>query len=160
MKKRATKTRRRGTTRRDPAVTTRIMRAVRATGSRAERALASALWRQGLRYRKNDASLLGRPDLVFARWKCAVFVDGDFWHARVLRRGGRQALRASLTSTNRNWWIAKLERNAARDRHVNRSLRSAGYRVYRVWESDVLANAEVVATRLANRIRRTSPTQA
>src|SRR5262245_16915381 len=44
--------------------------------------LRHALWRLGLRYRKNVTALPGMPDLVFPRARAVVFCDGDFWHGR------------------------------------------------------------------------------
>ncbi len=52
-----------------------------------ERALASELWRRGLRYLTYEGyksisgkRLVGKPDLVFSRERIVVFVDGCFWH--------------------------------------------------------------------------------
>jgi G:T-mismatch repair DNA endonuclease (very short patch repair protein) len=48
-----------------------------------------------------------------------------------------------------SWWAAKLARNKARDREVNRALRHAGWRVLRVWECDLTrANAPRVVRRV------------
>ena len=44
--------------------------------------LRKALWHRGIRYRKNWRKLTGCPDIVLTRQKIAIFVDGDFWHAR------------------------------------------------------------------------------
>src|SRR5438105_3225796 len=60
----------------------RNARAIKKRDTEAEVALRRALWAVGLRYRKDVGRLPGRPDLVFARWRLAVFVDGDFWHGR------------------------------------------------------------------------------
>ena len=54
--------------------------------------LRSALHRAGYRFRKNVRDLVGKPDIVFAQARVAVFVDGDFWHARILKKGGLKAL--------------------------------------------------------------------
>lgn len=42
------------------------------------------LYSSGLRYRCNVAYLPGKPDIVFARARIAIFCDGDFWHGRDL----------------------------------------------------------------------------
>lgn len=44
--------------------------------------LRKALWHRGVRYRKNYSKLNGTPDIVLLRRRIAIFVDGDFWHAR------------------------------------------------------------------------------
>lgn len=54
----------------------------RKTDTRCEVLLRSALFRAGFRFRKNVATLPGKPDIVFPGPKVAVFCDGDFWHGR------------------------------------------------------------------------------
>jgi len=58
------------------------MQAVKATGSKIETALAKELFSRGLRYRKNDKTVFGKPDLTFKKYKIAVFVDSEFWHGK------------------------------------------------------------------------------
>ena len=48
----------------------------------AETKLAKALWHYGFRYRFNWKSLPGSPDIAIRKYKIAVFVDGEFWHAK------------------------------------------------------------------------------
>jgi hypothetical protein len=40
----------------------------------------------------------------------------------------------ALRSSHRRYWVAKLERNAERDKRVRRALRREGWRVLTVWE--------------------------
>ena len=114
------------------------------SGTRPELALRRALWRAGLRYRKNDASLPGRPDLVFKGAHVAVFCDGDFWHGRDWP--GRKA--KLQRGNNPDYWIAKIERNMKRDRQNTESLEAMGWSVLRVWERDVKANVQAVVERI------------
>lgn len=127
---------------RDPAVTSRMMAAVKNKNSLAELALRRELWRRGHRYRLHRRGLVGRPDIVFSAARVVVFVDSDFWHARILVEAGEAALRATIRGPRQEWWIAKLRRNAERDREVTAALRSVGWTVIRVWESEVLADVE------------------
>lgn len=113
------------------------MSAIRSTGGKAEVALRSILHGRGLRFRKNDAKLAGKPDIVFAGARVAVFVDGDYWHARVLREEGPQALQERIKTPNRAYWIAKFNRRVARDDEVTATLKADGWTVIRLWESDV-----------------------
>jgi DNA mismatch endonuclease (patch repair protein) len=99
--------------------------------------LRSALHRAGLRFRKNVRGVFGKPDIVFPRAKVAVFVDGDFWHARILKECGPAALRDSLKTDNREFWMAKLRRNYERDLAVTAELEQLGWSVVRVWENDL-----------------------
>lgn len=132
---------------RDPAVVSRNMRAVRGRDNAADRLLRSHLLRRGHRYRCY-AHVPGRPDIAFLGRRVAVFVDGDFWHARSLVERGPEALRASLRTDRRDWWIAKLSANEDRDRRVDADLADAGWIVVRVWERDVLADPSASADRV------------
>ncbi len=44
--------------------------------------LRKALWSQGIRYRKNVATLPGKPDIVMSKHKIAIFCDGEFFHGK------------------------------------------------------------------------------
>jgi DNA mismatch endonuclease (patch repair protein) len=70
-----------------------------------------------------------RPDFVFRQERLAVFVDGCFWHG--CPRHGTQP------KGNRTFWKKKFAGNIARDRLVDRTLRSANWRVIRIWEHDL-----------------------
>lgn len=39
--------------------------------------------------------------------------------------------------SNKNFWIPKIERNIARDREVTKHLRKNGWKVIRIWESEL-----------------------
>ena len=99
--------------------------------SQPERALASGLWRRGLRYLTHEGyesargeRLIGNPDVVFPRKRIAIFVDGCFWH------GCRQCRRYSGLSGG--FWIDKIDANRRRDRRVTAELESVGWIVLRV----------------------------
>jgi DNA mismatch endonuclease (patch repair protein) len=126
------------------------MAAVRASDTTPEVMLRRELWRRGLRYRKNDVRLTGKPDIVFSGHRVAVFVDGDFWHGRSWKTRGYASFEEQFVHRNGDWWRAKIEGNIARDRRVNRTLRSQGWRVLHVWESSI--RKDVV--RAADRVER------
>ena len=132
--------------RRDPAVTSRIMSAVRSKDTVPEMLLRRELHRRGLRYRVHDRRLPGRPDLSFARARLAVFVDGDFWHGGGWRERGFQSLEAQFAAhRDPEKWAAKIRRNMERDAEVNAELADLGWRVVRVWESSIRADLRTVA---------------
>lgn len=132
---------------RDPAVTSRMMAAVKSKDSAAELALRRELHRRGLRYVLHVRDLPGRPDVVFRRRRVALFVDGDFWHGNAWRLRGLPNLEAQFPNRT-EWWTAKIRRNMARDREVTTALTEAGWNVVRAWESEVLADATTVADRV------------
>lgn len=114
------------------------MARVRATNNKAEIKLRKLLWNLGFRYRLYDQRLPGRPDIVLPRHRTAIFVDGDFWHGRVLIEHGPDALRSSFRTERRAFWIDKITRNVARDRQNDSDLKELGWTVLRYWERDIL----------------------
>ena len=123
---------------RDPRATSRLMAAVRRQNTEPELALRRSLWQLGLRYRLHDRSLPGTPDLVFARARVVVFVDGDYWHGRILKEQDLRALQESFRTRNRDLWVDKICRNVARDSRQTAALTELGWCVMRLWERDIL----------------------
>ena len=140
---------------RDPAVTSKIMAAVRSKDTEPEWLLRRELHRRGLRYRLHDRRLPGCPDLVFMRARAAVFVDGDFWHGHGWKERGFASWEEQFAGhRDPTKWRAKIARNIERDREVDRLLAELGWRVLRVLESairsDVTAAADDVAALVAS----------
>jgi DNA mismatch endonuclease, patch repair protein len=131
------------------ALCSRIKRANRSRNTRQEVALQKELSGLGLQYQKNAADISGRPDIVFSNAHLAVFCDGDFWHGRnwsVLRRNLAQG-------TNAEYWCAKISRNIKRDKEITSLLRRSGWRVLRVWESEIKKDPRGVAMELRKILR-------
>ena len=112
------------------------MQAVKATGSKIEIALANMLFARGLRYRKNDKTVFGKPDLTFKKYKIAVFIDGGFWH------GKDWETKKNDHKTNQEFWYKKIERNIERDKEVNEELSKQGWEVLRFWGDEIEKNLE------------------
>jgi len=120
----------------------RQMGRVGSKGNRStELALRMRLVRGRIRgWKLHAREVLGVPDFWFARKKVAVFVDGCFWH------GCSNCLR--MPKQNRAYWEAKIARNIARGRAVNRTLAQDGVGVVRIWEHEMRADvtlAEAIA---------------
>jgi DNA mismatch endonuclease, patch repair protein len=125
----------------------------RKADTKPELLLRRALWREGFRYRKNRIDLPGAPDIVFPGPRLIVFVDGDFWHGK-----NWKTRKAKLSQGhNADYWIRKIERNMARDGERNRELRTAGWLVLRVWESEVHSNIDEVVRRIELVLRQCVP---
>jgi DNA mismatch endonuclease (patch repair protein) len=107
------------------------MSRVRSKDSAIEIMLRQELWKRGLRYRKNVTRVFGKPDIVFGKYKIAVFCDSEFWHGHDWER------RKNDFKTNRDFWIPKIERNMQRDREVNEHLANEGWAVLRFWGDDI-----------------------
>ena len=110
------------------------MQAIKGKGTKDELLMASALWRRGFRYRKNDKDILGKPDFTFRGSKLAVFIDGEFFH------GFNWEIEKFRIKSNQEFWWKKIERNIARDKFVNDSLVEKGWIVLRFWSRDVRKN--------------------
>tara|TARA_Y100000310_G_C20116073_1_gene549324 strand:+ start:16 stop:444 length:429 start_codon:yes stop_codon:yes gene_type:complete len=108
------------------------MKAVKSKDSRIELLMRKELWNKGYRYRKHYNKIIGRPDIVFPKYKIAIFCDGEFWHGHNWNKTKKGI------NTNRDFWFEKIEGNIKRDREVDRILGEEGWLVLRFWESDIL----------------------
>lgn len=126
---------------RDPAVTHKIMSAVKSKDTRPELKLRKALWKEGLRYRVNYKRLPGKPDIVFTKLKVVVFCDGDFWHGHNWAIRGQSSLQEELSGYSQ-YWRDKILRNIERDEENNKALKAQGWTVIRIWESDIKNDIE------------------
>lgn len=122
------------------------MQVTRRRDTSCERALRSALFHMGLRYRV-DWTLPGtrrRADVAFVRARVAVFVDGCFWHGCPVH--------GTWPKANAAWWRAKIERNVQRDRDTDTRLAQSDWVVLRFWEhEDAGAAARMVSSVLSKR---------
>jgi DNA mismatch endonuclease, patch repair protein len=130
------------------------MRAVRRSGTDGEIELEIALRRERLQFKTHLPILNCRPDIVFATGRLVVFVDGDFWHGRLLLEFGAVALENSFGERSRSFWVAKIRRNVARDLRQVRRLRRHGWGVVRLWEKDVLQCPQAAAALVRRRLRK------
>ena len=115
----------------------KIMQRVKSHDTKPEILLRKALWHRGMRYRKNWRALPGTPDIALTRRKIAIFVDGDFWHAR-----GHEDNPGDQIASRQAYWKKKLTRNVERDKDVNEALTPLGWLVLRFWESDINSDLE------------------
>jgi DNA mismatch endonuclease (patch repair protein) len=129
-----------------PEFRSEVMKRVRRSRTADEELLHAALRRVGIRVRRNVASLPGSPDFVATAARLVVFVDGDFWHGRPW------FTRRAAPKSNRRFWIERFESNRKRDRRVDRRLRALGWKVMRVWGTDVRKDPGRVAERVARRL--------
>jgi DNA mismatch endonuclease, patch repair protein len=129
------------------------MRAVRTRDTAPELALAAALRRHGLRFRRHYG-LVGTPDIAFPRRRVAIFVHGDYWHGNSWRARGFASLEDQFARwRNGAWWLRKVSANVRRDERQRRQLRRAGWRALRIWESDIERDVERCARRVLRAVR-------
>lgn len=122
------------------------MSRIRAADTGVEMILRRELRARGVRgYRVHPKGLPGKPDIVFTRWKVAVFVDGCFWHA---------CERCFVApSSNTDYWRTKIARNVTRDREITAALRHVGWRVLRIWEHEIEEDLDGAASRVIGALR-------
>lgn len=105
-----------------------IMRAVRRRDTGPEVSVRRIAHRLGLRFRLCVRELPGSPDLVFPKYRIALFVHGCFWH----RHAG--CSRASTPKTRAEFWQHKFDMNVQRDSRAAAALADIGWRAEVIWE--------------------------
>lgn len=123
----------------DKAKRSAVMARVKSKDTTPEKALRRLLTGLGARYRLHRKDLPGNPDLVMPGRRLAFFVHGCFWHGHDCARGSR------VPKANRDYWLAKVARNVARDARSIEALEAAGWRVEVVWECDFKDEAALTA---------------
>ncbi|MDT3402092.1 very short patch repair endonuclease [Mucilaginibacter terrae] len=123
-----------------------LMSKIKSKNTRPEILFRKALWASGIRFRLHNKALPGNPDIVINKYKIIVFIDGEFWH------GYEWDKKRAKIKSNREFWIAKIERNMQRDEANNLKLKLMGYTVIRFWEKqikkDVLGCVKVVSEKM------------
>ena len=131
-----------------PKQRSKNMRAVKNKGSKEEIMLTKALWHLGYRYRKNDKTVFGKPDLTFKKYKLAVFVDSEFFH------GKDWETKKYEIKSNQEFWYKKIERNIERDKEVTAFLERSGWTVLRFWAKDVRMELDSCITQIVSVIHK------
>lgn len=108
----------------------RLMARIRGRNTKPELILRKALFRLGLRYRLHPRGIPGRPDMLFPRWRAAVFVHGCFWH-------GHDCRLFKWPKANAQFWETKIRGNVERDRRTLDALIAQNWRVLTVWECSI-----------------------
>jgi len=122
-----------------PAKRSAVMRQVKSRDTTPERLVRKALTGLGVRYRLHRKDLPGNPDIVMPGRRLALFVHGCFWHGHDCARGAR------VPKQNRDYWVAKVARNVARDGRSREALAALGWRVETVWECELKLPGELEA---------------
>lgn len=108
------------------------MSRIHSKNTKPEELVRKFLFSQGFRYRKNDAKLPGKPDIVLPKYKAVIFVNGCFWH-------GHEGCRYFVwPKNNAEFWKEKITGNIQRDRHNHQLLANQGWRVIEIWECQLM----------------------
>lgn len=116
-----------------------LMARIRGKDTKPEMVVRRMLHAMGYRFRVHRRDLPGRPDIVLPGRGAVIFVHGCFWH-------GHPGCRlAAVPATRRDFWLAKIATNRARDRRAVAALRRAGWSVAVVWECRTRKPEELAA---------------
>lgn len=115
----------------DEATRSHIMSLIKGKNTKPELLVRKFLFAHGFRFRVCQKNLPGKPDIVLAKYKTVIFVNGCFWH------GHENCKAFRLPKTRTEWWRAKIERNICRDQLTMQKLQALGYQVIVVWECEL-----------------------
>ena len=108
-----------------------IMRAVKSRDTGPELQVRKLLRAIAPGYRLNRADLPGKPDIVYAGRKLAIFVHGCFWHGHDCPRGAR------APKANAEYWQGKIARNRARDEKTLAAYAAMSWRTLVIFECEL-----------------------
>jgi DNA mismatch endonuclease (patch repair protein) len=120
------------------------MSRIRSKNTQIEMIFRKMLFSRGLRFRIHCKGLPGKPDVVFPKYRIAVFIDGDFWHGRDFEERKR---------TYNKYWFNKIARNMERDQEVDKELRKSGWKIVRIWGNDLKKNPKRFCDRITRMVK-------
>jgi len=124
---------------------------IRSSDTKPEVFFRKALWKWGIKYRKNVKSLFGSPDIAIKKYKIVIFIDGDFWHGNDWGRKHFSSQEALLSSYS-EYWQKKIKRNIARDKEVNKYYKKIGWTIIRFWVSETEKDLNKCIIKTINKI--------
>ena len=125
------------------------MAAIRSKDTKPEMIVRRGLWKRGFRYRLNHKRLPGHPDIVLRKYRTCIFVNGCFWHGHNVAlpqmSDGRSkkvdviedSKCCKIPKSNREFWVAKIQRNKERDIEEQHKLAAMGWHCITVWECEL-----------------------
>ena len=125
------------------------MAAIHGKDTKPEMVVRKWLWGHGFRYRLNHKRLPGKPDIVMRKYRTCIFVNGCFWHGHNVSltpnpspkgEGSKEFDNSEcckIPKTNREFWVAKIQRNQERDLKVQHELAAMGWHSITIWECEL-----------------------
>lgn len=120
----------------------KTMQAVKSKNTELENTVMKALWKRGIRFRRNVKSLLGTPDIAIKKYKVVIFIDSCFWHGCEIHY--------KTPETNKEYWQQKIERNKNRDVKIIEYYTSRDWHLLRVWEHELKQDFEETIGRIVD----------
>ena len=128
-----------------------VMSKIRGKNTKPEMILRSLLFKKGFRFRVHQKNLPGKPDIVLAKYKTVIFVQGCFWHYHKDCREGR------IPSTNTKFWKEKLFKNVEKDARYKEALEKMGWNVITVWECEIEKSTGTTVKNIAVILKTSKP---
>ncbi|MGY4537466.1 DNA mismatch endonuclease (patch repair protein) [Mucilaginibacter sp. UYNi724] len=107
------------------------MSRIKSKDTKPELLVRKFLHKNGFRYRLHVKNMPGKPDIVLPKYKTVIFIHGCFWH------GHEGCKYYVVPKTRTEWWLNKIQGNAANDTKAEKALNAAGWRIINLWECEL-----------------------
>lgn len=114
-----------------PEQRSRNMSAIRSKDTKPEVYFRKLLFAEGFRYRIQEKTVPGKPDLFLRKFNVAIFVNGCFWHRH------KDCKNAYMPKSRIEFWEKKFSDNLRRDATVKEKLQDQGIRQLIIWECTI-----------------------
>ena len=114
-----------------PEQRSRNMSAIRSKDTKPEVYFRKLLFAEGFRYRIQEKTVLGKPDLFLRKYNVAIFINGCFWHRH------KDCKYAYMPKSRVEFWEKKFSDNLRRDKTVREKLQDQGIRQLIIWECTI-----------------------
>ena len=125
-----------------PEQRSRNMSAIRSKDTKPEVYFRKLLFAEGFRYRIQEKTVPGKPDLFLRKYNVAIFVNGCFWHRH------KDCKYAYMPKSRVEFWEKKFSDNMRRDALVKEKLQNQGVRQLIIWECTIKSMKRNDAVRL------------
>ena len=92
-----------------PEVRSFNMSMIKGKNTKPEIIVRKFLHSKGFRFRLHKKNLPGTPDIVLAKYKTLIFINGCFWH------GHKNCKYFVVPKTRTEWWVTKIAGNKKLD---------------------------------------------
>ena len=117
-----------------PEKRSEIMSKIRAKDTKIEVSLRKCLWHEGIIGFRLRPKIPGKPDIVFTKYKVAVFCDGDFWHGFKF---------SEWSNRLSPYWFSKISGNMERDKRNDNLLSELGWLTVHLWEHELEKDMDI-----------------
>ena len=107
------------------------MAAIKSRNTKPELLIRKWLFAQGYRYRINEKTIPGHPDIFLKKYNTAVFVNGCFWHRHI------DCKYAYSPKSREEFWEKKFAQNVRRDKVVKEKLSKEKIKQLIIWECTI-----------------------